>query len=359
MAPTNPSDKSIPFLNALLHLGSGLRKLAEDNSTVNSAAESSLKGMNTAIQQAILRNPWFTEDHCRKALSWWGKCLTAENVSNWLKPYDLPHPEPARIALILAGNVPIVGFHDLLAVLVTGHTAVVKLSSKDDVLLPAMLKIMAEVDDGIQSRVILAEGKIPEYDGVIATGSSNTSRYFEYYFGKKPHIIRKNRNAVAVLDGKESEEDLKRLADDLFLYFGLGCRNVSKIYLPPGFDINRIIAASDAYRHLHDHHKYANNYDYHKTIYLMGEQEFTDGGFCLFLESQQIASPIATIHYATYDSIEAVGKQLAMNAADIQCVVSQLGIPGEIAFGKAQKPDLMQYADGVDTVEFLLKTSFK
>ena len=359
MAPTNASNLPYPFLDALVHLGTVLRQLDAAESQQQAGISSGLERLQQAIKQATVQNPWFTEAYCTMALSWWGQCLTAEKIGNWLAPYGNVHLTPARIALILAGNIPVVGFHDLISVLVTGHTAILKLSSKDDVLLPALVEIMAEVDDSIHSRVIVAKEMLPEYDGVIATGSSNTSRYFEYYFGKKPHIIRKNRNAVAVLNGEETVADLKHMADDLFLYFGLGCRNVSKIYLPKGFELERIIAASSAYEHLKDHHKYANNYDYHKAIYLMGEQAFKDAGFCLFLESQQVASPIATIHYETYDALSNLKAHLEEISEEIQCVVSQAGIPGEIGFGLAQKPDLTQYADGVDTVEFLLKTSFK
>ena len=359
MAPTNATATSIPFLNALVHLGSVLTRLDKDVDHPVSVNSPSLQKLQTAVAQATSRNPWFTEGNCRIALSWWGRCLTEQEITRWLQPYGKAHSQPARIALILAGNIPLVGFHDLLSVLVTGHTAILKLSSKDNVLIPTLLDIMAEVDESIRSKVIIAEERLSDYDGVIATGSTNTSRYFEYYFGQKPHIIRKNRNAVAVITGEETEKDLKGLADDMFLYFGLGCRNVSKIYVPKDYTLDRLIVAADSFRHLKDHHKFANNYDYHKAIYLMGSQAFIDGKFCLFLESQKIASPIATIHYETYESHKALVRHLAEVSEQIQCIVSRSGIPGELDFGQAQKPDLSKYADGVDTVEFLLKTSFK
>ena len=359
MAPTSATHNPTPFIDAILYLGSVLELLDSEHKIEDIPRQKSLETLYSAIDKACQRNPWFTAKNCRSALAWWGKCLTAENLTDWLSPYVLPHPHSARIALILAGNVPVVGLHDLLAVLVTGHTAVIKLSSKDDVLLPALVNIMAENEATLLSKIEWAEGMLAEYDGVIATGSGNTSRYFEYYFGKNPHIIRKNRNAVAVLKGDESDEELTRLADDIFLYFGLGCRNVSKLFLPEGFRLDRIIQAAASYEHLMDHHKYANNYNYHKTIYLMGEQAFTDGEYCLFLESQNFASPIGTIYYETYHSLDDLAHQLAASAQHIQAIVSHCGLDDEIAFGHAQKPDLTQYADGVDTVEFLLKTSFK
>lgn len=359
MAHTNTPQESIPFINALLCLGKVLRAMESVGSKSDPAFTARVQQMDKAILKASQKNPWFTPAHCRLALQWWGQCLHAENIREWLAAYGAPHNDPARIAIIMAGNIPVVGFHDLIAVLVTGHSAVIKASSKDNVLIPAMVSVMADADSAILSKIQWADGPLPEFDGVIATGSTNTSRYFEFYFGKKPNIIRRNRTAVAVLNGEESDEDLRLLGDDLFQYFGLGCRNVSKLYLPRDFDLKRIIAASSSYRTFMDHHKYANNYDYHKAIYLMGEQAFTDGEFCLLLESEKIASPLATIHYERYGSLDAVTRELTEMSDQIQCIVARCGIPGELEFGQAQRPQLSQYADDVDTVEFLLKTSFK
>ncbi len=256
----------------------------------------------------------------------------------------------------MAGNIPLVGFHDLLCVMLSGHKALIKLSSKDDVLLPFILGLMMEIDPGLRSMITYADGPFKGHEAVIATGSSNTARYFEYYFKDIPHIIRKNRNAVAILSGNESEQELSRLGTDLFLYFGLGCRNVSKIYLPQKYDFEILFKAIEPYRSLLNHHKYANNYYYYKAIYLMGAQDFQDKEFVLLKEDSSIASPIANIYFEYYKDTTTLFSSLDANKEDIQCVVGKLGYPGELDFGQAQNPNLGDYADGVDTVEFLLKT---
>ncbi|MBT8235042.1 MAG: acyl-CoA reductase [Bacteroidia bacterium] len=336
-------------MDAFLSLGKILHSYSHGEVDTKSAS------LDSAIEKASQKNPWFTKDHCRQALSWWGECLTEDRITSWLSAYSLPVKNPKTVALVMAGNIPMVGFHDLLCVLLTGHKALIKLSAKDDVLLPFILGLMMEIDPDLTSKITYADGPFKGQEAVIATGSSNTARYFEYYFKDIPHIIRKNRNAVAILSGEESKEDLSKLGTDLFLYFGLGCRNVSKLYLPEKYDFDLLFKAIEPYQSLLNHHKYANNYHYYKAIYLMGNQAFQDREFVLFKEDTAIASPIANIYFEYYQDTASLYTLLNENREVIQCVVGRLGHPGELDFGQAQNPQLGDYADAVDTVEFLLK----
>lgn len=256
----------------------------------------------------------------------------------------------------MAGNIPLVGFHDFLAVLLTGNSVLAKLSSNDTVLLPFLTKYLISVEPSLERAIVFTEEMLSDYDRVIATGSNNTARYFSYYFGHKPHIIRKNRNSVGILTGNESEDQLKTLGEDIFRYFGLGCRSVSKVFVPEGYDFDTLFKAIFPFRSVLEHTKYTNNYDYNKAIYLMSEFKVLDNGFMMLKEDQNYASPIATLFYETYDSLETVQQRITRDQEHIQCVVAQGIIEGEINFGKTQKPSLTDYADGVDTVDFLLKT---
>lgn len=312
--------------------------------------------LKAVLVQARLKNAWFTDDNLLYALSAWGELLSPDNLRSWMSSYSIPENGEKKIAVIMAGNIPLVGFHDLLSVLVSGHSAVVKMSSNDKELLPFFLRKLIEYEPQLEGKVEFSEGILKEYDAVIATGSDNTSRYFEYYFGHKPHVIRKNRNSVAVLKGDETKEQLQALGEDIFRYFGLGCRSVSKLFVPEGYDFKAFFEAIETYLYLKDHHKYHNNYDYNKAVYLMSEFKFLDNGFLLLKPDEAFASPIGTLFYETYSSKNALVEKLIAQADKIQCVVAEGITPEEVAFGHTQKPSLTDYADGVDTVEFLLKT---
>ena len=186
-------------------------------------------------------------------------------------------------------------------------------------------------------------------DAYIATGSNNSSRYFEQYFGKYPHIIRKNRSSAAILTGKESAVELQKLSDDIHLYFGLGCRNVTKIFVPEGYDFVPLLAAFDTYKYFEDHHKYKNNYDYQLSILLLNNQFYMTNGSTLLTKNSSMFSPISQLYYETYSSSNEVESTLKNNP-ELQCLVGTHYIP----FGQAQAPGLFDYADGVDTVQFLL-----
>lgn len=255
----------------------------------------------------------------------------------------------------MAGNIPLVGMHDLISVLVSGHKAFIKVSSKDRVLPECIRDILCGIDPQMSRFIHISDERFTNVDALIATGSNNTARYFDYYFRQTPHIIRKNRNGVAVLTGNETDAQLKALADDVFQYFGMGCRNVSKVYIPAGMDETRLLDNMEAYLHFTEHNKYMNNYVYHKAIMLMDRQKFLDNDFLCFREHKDIASPVAVLHYERYENAMDLRKHLEAEKQNIQCVVSEeFAWPENVAFGHSQNPPLNTYADNIDTIDFLL-----
>ena len=311
---------------------------------------------NDIFEKAEQQNSWFTRANVIFAFKSWSDALSENNVKQWLSQYQLPQTtSPKKILIIMAGNLPLVGLHDLLCVLVTGHKAIVKLSSNDCVLLPYLITQMKTFAPEWTEAVTFTDDKVTEYDGVIATGSDNTARYFEYYFGKKPHIIRKNRHSVAVLTGKETPEERFALGKDIFLYYGLGCRSISKLFVPKGYDFNLLFQAIYPYKDIIQEQKYANNYDYNKAVYLMSLFQLLENGFLLLKEDEHYGSPIATLFYEYYTDVDSLKEKLTTDAEKIQCVVAHNFTTEEVAFGETQTPQLWDYADGVDTLNFLLK----
>ena len=307
-----------------------------------------------AVVQSQQENGWFTRENIFDALTAIADNLTEEKLQKWLSAYEIPVKEPKNVGLIMAGNIPLVGFHDFLSVLVSGHRVVVKLSSSDKRLLPLLAQWLIEFDGTLKEKIIFTD-KLSEIEAVIATGSNNSARYFEAYFGKYPHIIRKNRNSVAILSGNESQDELAALGKDIFSYFGLGCRNVSKLYVPENYDFDQFFKAIyDPFKDIIYHNKYANNYDYNKAIHLLDRVPLLENGFVLLKEDVSLHSPVAMLHYEYYQSTDAVNNQLSMLQDKIQCIVSEdETIENALPFGKAQKPELWDYADNVDTLEFL------
>ena len=281
--------------------------------------------------------------------------LTENNLNQWLSDYNLDKVKPKKVAIIMAGNIPLVGFHDFLSVLITGHEVLVKQSSNDKHLLPFLSKYLEYVLPELKGKITFTEDKLQDFDAVIATGSNNTARYFEYYFKGKPSIIRQNRNSVAVLTGDENEAQLNALSEDIFRYYGLGCRNVSKLFVPKNYNFDGFFNAMYKWHPIIEEAKYANNYDYNKAVYLMSEFDMLENGFLMIKEDQSYASPIATVFYEYYDSLEQLQKKLTTDEDLIQCVVSKGLTENDVDFGMTQKPQLWDYADGVNTIEFLLK----
>lgn len=300
-------------------------------------------------------NGWFTPEQVYFAIQSWAEALSEENVDYWLSTYDFNSVKPNTVALILAGNIPLVGFHDFLSVLISGHKVVVKMSSNDQKLLPFIAEYLIAINPEIKNYITFTEGKLENFDAVIATGSNNSARYFEYYFKDKPSIIRKNRNSVAVLDGKESEDDLVNLGEDIFRYFGLGCRNVSKLFVPENYDFQAFFKAIYAYKEVIFYEKYSNNYDYNKAVFLMSNFKIYDNEFLTLKEDTSYASPISSVFYEHYTDLGQVQNRIQQDADQLQCIVSNQLVPNSIAFGQTQKPKLWDYADGVDTIDFLVK----
>ncbi|HZY39691.1 MAG TPA: acyl-CoA reductase [Mucilaginibacter sp.] len=300
-------------------------------------------------------NAWFTPENVLKAVKSIGEMLNKADLTTWLDQYKINQSQPKKIGLILAGNIPLVGFHDALSVLITGNFALIKASSQDARLIKHVLDLLCEIEPVFKNCFNFTE-RLENFDAVIATGSNNTSRYFEYYFGKVPNIIRKNRSSLAVLTGRETTEQLNRLGRDIFDYFGLGCRNVSKLLVPPDYNFNLFFESIESYNDIINHHKYNNNYFYNKSIYLVNSDKHLDNDFLLLKEDARLASPLAVMYFEYYDDIASVESKLNTDADQIQCVVSSatLNIKSQVVdFGQSQQPKLWDYADGVDTMTFL------
>jgi hypothetical protein len=298
-------------------------------------------------------NSWFTPESVKTAINAWASVLEENQLREWTSKYLLTPKITKKVGLVMAGNIPLVGFHDLLSVLISGHIAFVKLSSQDGFLMQFMINEIKSISEALAQNIILTE-RMNDAEAIIATGSDNSARYFKHYFASKPHIIRQNRTAIAVLNGEETKEELKAFGADYFQYFGLGCRNVSKVYVPKGYELPRLIDALLGFEKVLDHHKYRNNYDYNKSIYLVNKEPHLDSGFFLMRESPELVSPISVLFYEYYNSPAELDLTLAKHSEKIQCVVSVNGwYEGSLALGKAQNPELWDYADGVDTLEFL------
>ena len=306
---------------------------------------------NLQIKRAKEFNGWFTEDNILFSFESWSKQLNYNKLNNWTSTYTFNTSEK-NIAIIMAGNIPLVGFHDFLSVLISGHSVIVKQATNDKHFLPLIAKYLEHVETGFKDKISFTEEKLGNFDAAIATGSNNTARYFEYYFGKYPNIIRKNRNSVAVITGNETEEELKGLGEDIFRYFGLGCRSVSKIFVPKDYDFDHIFRAIFDYQDVINYKKYENNYDYNKAVYLMSEFKLLENGFLMLKEDESYSSPIASLFYEYYDDLNELQRKLNNDKDKIQCVVCN-SLEGSIQFGQTQQPSLTDYADGVDTLEFL------
>ena len=310
------------------------------------------------VKKAAIANPWFTVSNILISFNALGEMLETEKVLQWMTLYRDrldPYHQPRVVGLVMAGNIPAVGFHDLLCVLAAGDTAKVKLSSSDQLLIPAITCCLTELEPAWNNRIEYVTETLSGFDAVIATGNDNTARYFEYYFGKYPHIIRKNRKSIAVLTGNETSHQLNELAGDILHYFGLGCRSVSKLYLPETFDMQLIINELIPFSSHLDHHKFANNHQYRKTILMMNNVPHLDAGPLLLVEDRTIASPIGVIHYEFYDDLSSLASSLEQQKEHIQCIVGGSTLPFPVVpFGKAQSPELWDYADQVDTMDFLL-----
>jgi len=341
-------------INAFNELGKFLsqftRNKIEKNDTILHN-ELFFEAFKLQINRAKEFNGWFTEDNILHSFESWSKELKYRNLSNWTSSYTF-NKNSKKIAIIMAGNIPLVGFHDFLSVLISGHSVLVKQSSNDKHFSPLIAKYLEHIEPEFKGNIKFTEEKMDGFDAVIATGSNNTARYFDYYFGKYPNIIRKNRNSVAVLTGNETNKELTNLGEDIFRYFGLGCRSVSKLFVPKNYNFDQLFKAIYDYKEIISYKKYENNYDYNKTVYLMSEFDLLENGFLMLKEDNSYSSPIATLFYEYYDDLDLLQEKLLNDADKIQCVVSN-SLKNAVLFGQTQQPSLTDFADGVDTMEFL------
>ncbi len=345
-------------IQAFIKLGEILKDFCENRESPYTLKWGS--HLNSAVETANSYNPWFTPENVKLALQSIAASLTPEALHTWFSPYRdeiINLSQQKRVGVIMAGNIPAVGFFDFMYVLISGHKIVAKLSSDDKILLPALAEILVSIEPILKEQNSFLEGKLDKIDAVIATGSNNSYRYFDYYFGKYPHILRKNRNSVAVIptDGFLPQHGIA-LAKDIFHYFGLGCRNVSKIFIPSGFDITSLFPYWEPFVEVINHNKYKNNYDYYKSIFLVNGDPHFDNGFMLIKKDKEnYGTPVSVLYYDEYQNVDELSSNL-LNAKDrIQCIVSLPGFIGEsIPFGTTQSPGLNDYADGVDVMSFLI-----
>lgn len=315
-----------------------------------------LSGNNETWQEtkekATRENGWFIPEFVESAVyNIKQNFLQRQQLENWTSTYNLPaeNKNPKNIGIVMAGNIPMVGFHDLLSVFISGHNAIIKLSSKDSVLVKHCVEKLTEWAPSLNNAIQFADN-LKSCDAYIATGSNNSSRYFEYYFGKYPNIIRKNRTSVAILSGEETQVELEKLADDVYAYFGLGCRNVTKLYVPQDYDFVPLLEGFRKYNHLADHHKYKNNYDYNLALHLLNKKYYMTNGSILLIEDSKLFSPISQLNYEFYSDKMNIADSLKNNT-DLQCIVGN----GYIPFGQSQCPAINEYADGIDTLSFLTR----
>ncbi len=346
----------IEIKSSFVELGNFLRQFSEEGNIKSASVLQNdlfFDDFANLIELSQSHNGWFTPEQVQFSIQSWAKALTEDNLNQWLSNYDFSKIEPKKVGLVLAGNIPLVGFHDFLSVLISGHDVLVKTSSNDQHLLKFLAKYLIAIQPELNSKITFVEGKLEGFDAVIATGSNNTARYFEFYFKDKPSIIRKNRNSVAVLNGTETFEDLVGLGEDIFRYFGLGCRNVSKLFVPKDYNFDNFFKAMYEYRDVIQYEKYANNYDYNKAVFLMSNFQLLDNEFLTIKEDMSYASPISSVFYEFYENLEEITTRLNNDAEQIQCVVSKNLIPNSVTFGQTQQPRLWDYADNVDTLAFL------
>ena len=328
-------------IKAFEKLGDFLMDFCNENPNSNHLLE-------TIIKSSSSYNGWFTSSNIRSSISAIRINLSSAKLSSWLSSYSIPVEAKKNVSIIMAGNIPLVGFNDFLCVLMSGHRAIIKLSSKDNRLFLPIIQKLIKIEPRFKDDIKIVE-KVENFDAVIATGRNESFKHFEYYFKDYPTLLRKSRTSVAILTGEESLDERKALANDIFLYYGLGCRNITKLYVPKNYDLNLLFEVFFEYQDVILNNKYANNYDYYRAIYMMSNHNILENGFIILKEDKALHSPVSVLNYEYYDEKESLAIQLNKLKEDIQCIVGK----DYISFGKAQQPNLDDYADGVDTLRFL------
>ncbi len=323
------------------------------NERKNTLYKSKYEELDNLVEQCFLYNGWFTEDNVYKALKGIVLVLEETKLTAFCKQINKTKT-PKTVAVIMAGNIPAVGFHDFMCVLLSGNKILIKPSSDDKFLITFFAEFLKEAEPLFTDKILFAEGKLQNFDAVIATGSNNSSLYFERYFGKYPHIIRKNRSSVAVLSGKESRGELTLLGNDIFDYYGLGCRNVSKLFVPKGYNFNTLYESIFCFSEVTQNKKYANNHEYNRAIYLLNQEKFLDNNFLIIRQSDSLHSPIGVLFYEEYESIDNVTERIKNIEQELQCIVSSIPLPFKtISFGNTQSPVINDFPDNVNTIHFL------
>jgi hypothetical protein len=343
---------------AFYRLGNFLRCMTGEDDCQELAAieQTFIPDFKTLLNELAHSNPWFDPLHVKTAMRAIGLMLKEEAIEHWLAPYQLPGTSsPKNVLVLMAGNLPAVGFHDLMCVLLSGHRLTAKLSADDNKILPWMVKFLNAVNPGLNEMISFSDSICSGFDAVIATGSTFSSRYFQAYFGNYPHIIRKSMTGVAILDGQESEENLGGLADDIFLYYGRGCRNVSMILVPEGYQFEHLFKAFEKYHHFAYHNKYFNNYEYQKAVMLVNGTPHLDNGVILLTMSRVLHTPLGVLHYLNYKNTAEISDFIYRNAGEIQCIAgNNQAWQQSVEFGKTQFPGPAIYADQADTIKFLI-----
>lgn len=315
--------------------------------------------LDEVITKAYHQNTWFTPEYIHFAIeNICNQYLDSDKLFQWLKKYEeKPVKTTSKVGIVMAANIPLVGFHDLLCVLISGHHAIIKPSARDKVLIKNITELLINLEPAFNEKIETVE-RLSGFDAVIATGNNNSLRYFEYYFGKYPSVIRGNRNSLAILDGNESPEELKSIGTDIFTYYGLGCRSVSALLVPQDYSFDRFYEAIQSFESVIEHNKYKNNYDYNKSLLLLNRDKHLDNGFLILIPSEKIASPMASLNYMQYSNKEDIEKKLSVFKSSLQCIISKKSVKGfnVVTPGKSQIPSLTDYADNIDTMDFLRKT---
>lgn len=340
-------------IDAFHKLGELFKDISDESK--DSLYQEWIEKFNKKIVSAYQYNNWFTKDYILLSFKNWSKELVDKNLSFWINKYEKKDCSNKTIAIIMAGNLPIVGFHDFICATILNYNCLIKMSSEDKIILPIIIDFLDFLNPGFKNKIEFTDKPIKNFDGVIATGSNSSFKYFEYYFKKYPKLLRKTRHSIAVLDGNESEIDLENLGKDIFNYFGMGCRSISKILVPKNYNFDLLFNALFKFKEVINHNKYANNYDYNKTVYLMSNQKFIENGFLILKEDNKLGSPIGCLFYQFYENSNDLNSYITNYKDSLQCVVSNLKINSFTCFGESQSPKIDDYADNIDTLDFLLK----
>ena len=330
-------------------------------STLGRSVENALQSaynntlLDRAFEDSLRLNPLFTINMQHEALKIiCKKFLNINCLHNWLTPYkELLFERESTVGIVMAGNLPLVGFHDFLVTMASGSRAQIKLSGKDR-LLPALFEMLCEINPYWRARVAFTEHLPENIDLLIATGGEEASKFFKSEYDEIPKIVRSSRSSIAILKGDETIDELRRLSDDIFLYYGMGCRSVSTLLVPFGYTFELLIEAFKNKENAITSEDYLSAYRYQKALAAMNKSGYSDGGFYILREHSSFPPPMGVLNVLTYRNVDQINEFIDSNKLHLQCVVNRKFNNSNIEFGEAQYPSLDEYADGVNSLEFLL-----